>query len=242
MVMAREYAMNQTLANFPAQEFRATKGGGLGQILLFAAMAAGCAYLAYSSLTPDYWTDFSYYELEFIGKVMNLFPIPVRALICVALMMMCLNAARMKLARNATDTPLLILSKEGVSGFKNGFAKEHTFISWDQFKSATTVNKSSMIFHGKPEHMLGKRATIGVSLPEIGVKYADMVPLMEAYQLAWAHSQILGQTLGQRQPQQQYAQAPEQRPALAPAKRPEPQPGQFMKPNVPDFGKRLTRL
>ncbi len=236
--------MNQTLANFPAQEFRATKGGGLGQILIFSAMAAGCAYLAYSSLTPDYWTDFSYYELEFIGKVMNLFPIPVRALICVALMMMCLNAARMKLLRNGNDTPLLILSKEGVSGFKNGFAKEHTFISWDQFKSATTVNKSSMIFHGKPEHMLGKRATIGVSLPEIGVKYADMVPLMEAYQLAWAHSQILGQTLGQRQPQQQYAQASEQRaaPAPTPAKRPEPQPGQFMKPNVPDFGKRMTRL
>lgn len=235
--------MNHTLANLPPQEFRATKGGGAGQIFLFFAMAAGCGYLTYSSLTPDYWTDFSFYELEAIGKFVNLFPIPVRVLMCGALMVMCLNAARIKLARNASDTPLLILSSEGVSGFKNGFAKEHTFISWGDFKKVTVYNKDVL-------HFKAKSAIVSVSLKEIGVKYAEMLPLIEAYQLAWAHGQILGQTLGQRQPQQQYAQVPEQRRAPtrerefipAQAKRPEPQPAQFMKPNVPDFGKRMTRL
>ncbi len=236
--------MSLSLANFPAQEFRATKGGGAGQIFIFIAMAAGCAYLAYSSLTPDYWTDFSYYELEFIGKVMNLFPIPVRVLICVALMVMCLNASRMKLLRNANDTPLLILSKDGVSGFKNGFAKEHTFIGWGDFKSATVYNKETLHFKSKPASFMGKSAIVSISLSEIGVKYADVSSLIDAYQLAWAHSQILGQS----QPRQEYADESEQRAipdrAFVPsqAKRPEPQPAQFMKPNVPDFGKRVTRL
>ena len=237
--------MNQSLANLPAQEFRATKGGGAGQILLFVAMAAVCGYLAYSSLTPDYWTDFSYYELEVIGKFVNLFPVPMRVLMCGALMVMCLNAARIKLARNANDTPLLILSSDGVSGFKNGFAKEHTFIGWGDFKKATVYNKETVHFKSKPASFMGKSAIVSISLSEIGVKYADASALIEAYQLAWAHSQ----TLGQNQPRQQYA-ASEQRaaparefiPAPTQAKRPEPQAPQFMKPNVPDFGKRVTRL
>lgn len=236
--------MNQSFANLPPLEFRATKGGSTGQILLFLAMAAGCAYLAFCSLTPDYWTNFSYYELEVIGKFVNFFPVPVRVLMCAALMVMCLNAARMKWERFSSETPLLILSKDGVSGFKNGFATEHTFISWDDFKNATTINKSEMGFYAKPAHLLAKRIAIGVSLPEIGVKYADMIPLIEAYQLAWAHSQLLGQTPGQRQPQQEYAPAPRDstNSAPAPTRRSEPQPGQFAKPNVPDFGKRMTRL
>ncbi len=239
--------MNQMLANLPPQEFRATKSGGVGQILLFLVMAAGCGYLAYSSLTPDYWTDFRYYELDVVGKFVNLFPIPVRVLMCGALMAMCLNAVRIKLARNASDTPLLILSSDGVSGFKNGFAKEHTFISWGDFKSATVYNKETLHFKSKPASFMGKSAIVSISLSEIGVKYADVSALIEAYQLAWAHRQILGQS----QPQQQYA-ASEQRAAPArerefvpvptQAKRPDPQPAQFMKPNVPDFGKRVMRL
>jgi hypothetical protein len=236
--------MSQSFANLPPQEFRATKSGGASQILLFLAMAAGCAYLAYSSLTPDYWTDFSYRELEVIGKFVNLFPVPVRVLMCGALMVMCLNAARIKLVRNANDTPLLILSSDGVSGFKNGIAKDHTFIGWGDFKSATVYNKETLHFKSKPASFMGKSAIVSISLSEIGVKYADVSSLIDAYQLAWAHSQILGQS----QPRQQYAPASEQRPAPAretaplQAKRPEPQPGQFMKPNVPDFGKRMTRL
>lgn len=240
--------MNQNHFDLPPREFHATAGGAAGQVLLIAAMAAGTAWLAYSSLDPKFWTNFYYVELDFIGSIMNLFPVTVRVLICAALTVMLINLIITKLRRNADGTPILILSDAGVSGFANGRASEHTFISWDQFKSATTVNKSAMVFHAKPAHMLGNRTAIGVSLPEIGVKYADMVTLIEAYQAAWILAQIKGKVLSPPQTTASAARysAPSRDDAFAPAptqtRRPEPQPGQFSRPSAPDFGKRITRL
>jgi hypothetical protein len=250
MVMAREYAMNQLFDDFPVKEFRATKSGSFGQILIFLGMAAGCAWLAYCSLTPDYWTDFGYYELEALGKFMSLFPVAVRVIICCALMLTCLNAARIKLERYTSDTPLLILSKEGVSGFKNGFAKDHTFINWGEFKKAIIYNKQVLHFKGKSANILGKSAIISINLSEIGVKYAGMVAAIDAYQMAWICSGGQSQTAQQNSARSSgidthraaITRERESVPAPTQAKRPEPQAPQFMKPNVPDFGKRVTRL
>ncbi len=240
--------MNRNTFDLPPREFLATKGGAAGQTLLFTAMAAGTAWLTYGSVDPKFWSGFYYAELNAVGFVMNLFPVMVRVLICGAATVYLMNTIMTKLRRNADGTPILVLSDAGVSGFANGSASEHTFIGWGEFKSASTVNKSAMIFHAKPAHMLGKRATIGVSLPEIGVKYDDMVTLIEAYQAAWGLAQIQGRVLSNPQAPARAAQytAPSLEDSAMPmpaiTRRPEPQPGQFAKPNIPDFGKRMTRI
>ena len=83
--------MSQNEFGLSPRQFYATKGSAAGQVLIFAGMPAATQWLTFGSLDPKFWSNFYYVELDFIGCVMNLFPVMVRVLLCGALTMLLIN-------------------------------------------------------------------------------------------------------------------------------------------------------
>lgn len=220
--------MSTPLDKFPTQEFCATISGSANQVMRSIFMVFLCAWLTYGATKPNVLLDFGSEELHVIFSLLILIPVSIRVLICGTLFLTAVNFLRVKLSRNISNTPLLILSKEGVFGFKNGFDTNHIFIGWGDMKEATFNGKSAIKFKPKSSGFFDDPSFIFVSLSEIGVKKADMMALIERYQKAWASGQIDRQS----QPATQYTNNNGRTADSA----------QFMKPYTPDFGERMTRL